>query len=240
MSKFKTEIFESAVSRRGFFRVTAGTVLLLAESKIAAAAARFELAALPYSDNSLAPVISGNTLNFHYGKHHKTYIDNTNKLISGTRFADMQLEEIITVTAKDPENIPLFNNAAQVWNHNFYWRSLSPKGGGEPPSALKAKMEESFGGVEECKKELADKAINQFASGYAWLVVDKGDEGKIRAVNTSNADNPLTKGQKPLLTLDVWEHAYYLDYQNRRADHVKAVLDKIINWRFASENLERA
>lgn len=237
MVKFNSEAFENAVSRRGFIRIAVGGAFLLMAEGIGSAAARFELKPLPYSDSSLQPVISGNTLNLHYGKHHKTYIENTNKLISGTRYADMTLEEIVITAANDSENISLFNNAAQVWNHNFYWKSLSPKGGGDPPSALRAKMVDAFGSVEACKKELADKAINQFGSGYAWLVVEGG---KLKAVNTSNADNPLTKGSKPLLTLDVWEHAYYLDYQNRRADHVKAVLDKIINWNFAAENLERA
>jgi superoxide dismutase, Fe-Mn family len=188
---------------------------------------------LPYPDNALDPVISANTLSFHYGKHHKTYVDNLNKLIAGTELADLSLEEIIASTAGKADKVGVFNNAAQVWNHTFYWNSLSPKGGGEPPSALKQKIEASFGSLEACKKELATAATTQFGSGWAWLAQD-GD--KLQVIKTGNADLPLTKGIKPLLTIDVWEHAYYLDYQNRRPDYVNAVLDKLINWSFAADN----
>jgi superoxide dismutase, Fe-Mn family len=188
---------------------------------------------LPYADNALDPVISANTLGFHYGKHHKTYVDNLNKLITGTDLADLSLEEIIRSTAGKADKTGIFNNAAQVWNHTFYWNSLSPNGGGEPSAALKQKIEASFGSVEACKKELAAAATTQFGSGWAWLVKD-GD--KLQVTKTSNADLPLTKGMKPLLTIDVWEHAYYLDYQNRRVDYVNAVLEKLINWGFASDN----
>jgi Fe-Mn family superoxide dismutase len=188
---------------------------------------------LPYADNALDPVISANTLGFHYGKHHKTYVDNLNKLITGTDLADLSLEEIIRSTAGKADKTGIFNNAAQVWNHTFYWNSLSPNGGGEPSAALKQKIEASFGSVEACKKELATAATTQFGSGWAWLVKD-GD--KLQVTKTSNADLPLTKGMKPLLTIDVWEHAYYLDYQNRRVDYVNAVLEKLINWGFASDN----
>ena len=189
---------------------------------------------LPYADNALDPVISTNTIGFHYGKHHKAYVDNLNKLVAGTEFADLPLEKIIAATADQAERAAIFNNAAQTWNHTFYWRSLRPKGGGEPPAALKQKIETSFGSVDACKKELETAATTQFGSGWAWLVLD-GD--KLKVVKTSNADVPLTKGMKPLLTIDVWEHAYYLDYQNRRADYVNAVLDKLINWGFAADNL---
>ncbi|SFN61562.1 superoxide dismutase [Nitrosospira briensis] len=188
---------------------------------------------LPYPDNALDPVISANTLSFHYGKHHKTYVDNLNKLIAGTDLADLSLEEIIASTAGKADKIGVFNNAAQIWNHTFYWNSLSPKGGGEPPSALKQKIEASFGTVEACKKELATAATTQFGSGWAWLA-QNGD--KLQVIKTGNAELPLTKGIKPLLTIDVWEHAYYLDYQNRRPDYVSAVLDKLINWGFAADN----
>jgi Fe-Mn family superoxide dismutase len=188
---------------------------------------------LPYPENALDPVISANTLGFHYGKHHKTYVDNLNKLITGTDLADLSLEDIITSTAGKADKVGIFNNAAQVWNHTFYWSSLSPKGGGEPPSALKQKIEASFGSVEACKKELATAATTQFGSGWAWLVKD-GD--KLQVIKTGNADLPMTKGIKALLTIDVWEHAYYLDYQNRRVDYVNAVLDKLINWDFAANN----
>lgn len=188
---------------------------------------------LPYAENALDPVISANTLSFHYGKHHKAYVDNLNKLISGTELADSSLEEIIAATAGNADKAGIYNNAAQVWNHTFYWNSLSPRGGGEPPSDLKKKIDSSFGSLDACKKELATAATTQFGSGWAWLVQD-GD--KLKVVKTGNADSPLIKGMKPLLTIDVWEHAYYLDYQNRRPDYVNAVLDKLINWDFAIRN----
>ena len=192
------------------------------------------LPALPYAPGALAPVISENTVGFHYGKHHKGYVDNLNKLAAGTEFAEMTLEEIITATAGKADKAAIFNNASQAWNHAFYWRSLAPKGGGEPPAALKLKIDAAFGTLQGCKKELAAAATTQFGSGWAWLALDGG---KLKMVKTGNADSPLTKGMKPLLTIDVWEHAYYLDYQNRRADYLNAVLDKLMNWDFAAENL---
>ncbi|MFA5145636.1 MAG: superoxide dismutase [Candidatus Omnitrophota bacterium] len=190
---------------------------------------------LPYADNALAPAISANTISFHYGKHHKAYVDNLNKLAVGTEFADLPLEKIITATAGKADKTAIFNNASQVWNHAFYWNSLTPNGGGEPLAALKTKIEASFGSVDTCKKELAAAATTQFGSGWAWLVLD-GD--KLKVIKTGNADSPLTKGVKPLLTIDVWEHAYYLDYQNRRVDYINAVLDKLINWSFVAENIK--
>jgi Fe-Mn family superoxide dismutase len=191
---------------------------------------------LPYEQSALQPVISANTLSFHYGKHHKTYVDTLNKLIAGTEFSDMPLEKIIRVTASQAEHAAIFNNAAQAWNHTFYWHSLKAKGGGEPPATLKRLMESSFGGADACKKELATAAVGQFGSGWAWLVLD-GE--KLKVVKTGNANTPLTQAVKPLLTIDVWEHAYYLDYQNRRVDYVNAVLDSLVNWEFATENLGR-
>jgi Fe-Mn family superoxide dismutase len=188
---------------------------------------------LPYAENALAPVVTAETMRFHYGKHHKGYVDNLNKLISGTDYSELSLEEIISGTAGRPERTAIFNNAAQTWNHTFYWHSLSPKGGGEPPAALKQRIEASFGSVDACKKELASAAVSQFGSGWVWLVLEGGG---LKVVKTANADVPLTKGMKPLLTIDVWEHAYYLDYQNRRVDYVNAVLDKLINWEFALQN----
>jgi Fe-Mn family superoxide dismutase len=196
--------------------------------------APFSLPPLPYADTALDPVISANTLSFHYGKHHKTYVDNLNKLVAGTPLADQSLEKIVTSTAGVADKAGIFNNAAQHWNHSFYWKSLRPNGGGEPPAALKQKIDSAFGGVDALKKELLAAATGQFGSGWAWLVEDGG---KLAVTKTGNADLPQTKGQKPLLTIDVWEHAYYLDFQNRRADHVTAVLDKLINWGFAAENL---
>jgi len=192
------------------------------------------LPALPYPQNALDPVISANTLGFHYGKHHKTYVDTLNKLIAGTELADMSLEQIVKATSGKSDHTAIFNNAAQAWNHTFYWRSMQPQGGGEPPASVKRLLESSFGSVEACKKELAAAAVGQFGSGWAWLVQDGG---KLKVVKTGNAETPLTGGSKPLLTLDVWEHAYYLDYQNRRADYVNAVLEKLVNWEFAAENL---
>ena len=194
------------------------------------------LPALPYAESALAPVISANTIGFHYGKHHKGYIDNLNKLVAGTEFAGLTLEKIIVKAAGDAKNAAIFNNAAQAWNHTFYWRSLTPNGGGEPSSELKKKIEASFGTLDALKKELATAATTQFGSGWAWLALE-GD--KLKVVKTGNADTPLAKGVKPLLTIDVWEHAYYLDYQNRRTDYVAAVIDKLINWSFAVDNLKR-
>jgi superoxide dismutase, Fe-Mn family len=202
-------------------------------STVPGAASLHILPTLPYAESALEPVITAKTISFHYGKHHKTYVDNLNKLIAGTEYAELSLEKIITSTAGKPERIAIFNNSAQTWNHTFYWKSLRPDGGGEPPTALKQKIEASFGSVDACKKELASTAVSQFGSGWAWLVLEGGS---LKVVKTANADSPLTTGMKPLLTIDVWEHAYYLDYQNRRADYVNAVLDKLINWEFALQN----
>jgi Fe-Mn family superoxide dismutase len=188
---------------------------------------------LPYAENAFEPVITAKTISFHYGKHHKGYVDNLNKLIAGTEFVNLSLEKIITETAGKTDKTAIFNNAAQAWNHTFYWDSMRPKGGGEPPVALKQRIEASFGSVDACKKELASAAVSQFGSGWAWLVIESG---RLKVVKTANADSPLITGMKPLLTIDVWEHAYYLDYQNRRADYVNAVLDKLINWEFALQN----
>lgn len=200
----------------------------------ARAATPHVLPALPYLENALDPVISANTVAFHYGKHHRGYVDNLNRLVAGSAFADTPLAQIVRATAARAEQAAVFNNAAQIWNHTFYWQSLKPRGGGEPPAMLRQRLEASFGSVDACRKEFAAAALAQFASGWAWLVAD-GD--RIRVVRTSNAETPLTTGVKPLLTIDVWEHAYYLDYQNRRADYVNAVLDRLINWEFALQNL---
>lgn len=189
---------------------------------------------LPYAETELAPVISAKTIGFHYGKHHKGYVDTLNKLTVGTKFAGHSLEELVAETASQADKVAIFNNAAQTWNHNFYWRSMRPKGGGKPPTALQQKIEVSFGDLDACKKELATAASTEFGSGWAWLVL-QGD--KLKVLKTDNAQTPLAKGIKPLLTIDVWEHAYYLDYQNRRAEYVDAVLDKLIDWGFAADNL---
>lgn len=202
-------------------------------SNVLRAVSSIVLPPLPYAENALEPVITAKTIGFHYGKHHKGYLDNLNKLITGTDYSELTIEEIIKGTAGRPERMAIFNNAAQTWNHSFYWNSIKPKGGGEPPDALKQKIEASFGSVDACKKELVSAAISQFGSGWVWLVLDGAN---LKVVKTSNADVPLTTEMKPLLTIDVWEHAYYLDYQNLRADYVKAVLDKLINWEFALQN----
>ncbi|MDY0219943.1 MAG: superoxide dismutase [Desulfobacterium sp.] len=236
MNKRDTDNFPIMPDRRSFLIASAGTVAWLATGslfKTAHAASPHVLAPLPYAENALEPVITAKTIGFHYGKHHKGYVDNLNKLVSGTEYADLSLEKIITSTAGRPEKNMIFNNAAQIWNHTFYWKSMRSKGGGEPPAALKQIMEASFGSVDACKKEFVNAAVSQFGSGWAWLVLD-GNELKV--IKTTNADVPLTTGMKPLLTIDVWEHAYYLDYQNRRADYVNAVLDKLVNWEFALQN----
>jgi Fe-Mn family superoxide dismutase len=194
----------------------------------------FTLPPLPYADGALDPVISPATLGFHHGKHHKAYVDNLNKAVAGTPLAEMPLEKIISTTYGLADKSGIYNNAAQHWNHSFYWKSLRPQGGGAPPAALRHKIEEAFGGVDGLHQQWLAAATSQFGSGWAWLVLD-GD--KLAVTKTGNADSPLTRGQKPLLTIDVWEHAYYLDYQNRRADYVNAVLDKAINWNFAADNL---
>ncbi len=202
----------------------------------ASTSAPLSLPALPWAESALDPVISAKTISFHYGKHHKTYVENANKLIVGTELADLPLDEIVRATAGKSDRVGIFNNVAQAWNHDFYWKSLKPNGGGEPPSALKAKMDAAFGGVDACKKELANAAVTQFGSGWAWLVLD-GD--KLKIVKTGNAETPLTQSVKPLLTIDVWEHAYYLDYQNKRVDYVNALIDKLANWGFAAENMAK-
>jgi len=192
------------------------------------------LPSLPYAENALASIISARTIGFHYGKHHKGYVVTLNKLIAGTELADLSLEKLIAETDDKADKVAIFNNAAQTWNHTFYWRSLRPQGGGEPPAALKQKIDASFGNLAACKKALATAAAAQFGSGWVWLVLDAG---ALKVIKSGNADTPLTKGVKPLLTIDVWEHAYYLDCQNRRADYMTGVLDKLINWGFAADNI---
>lgn len=197
--------------------------------------APFNLMKLPYDDVALHPVISANTISYHYGKHHAGYVTNLNKLLETDELRSQSLTEIIKTTAVNPNKQTLFNNAAQVWNHDFYWHSLSPKSIGKPGSKMLEMIDKSFGGYDKFRDNFAAAAIGQFGSGWAWLVLE-GDKLAIR--RTSNADTPVyVQGVKPLLTLDVWEHAYYLDYQNRRADYVHAVIDKLLNWEFAEKNL---
>ena len=227
--------------RRTFLMGAAGlTVAALVRPALAGApvsaapaAGPFTLPPLPFKDDALAPVISAQTLGFHHGKHHKTYVDNLNKAVAGTEYAAMSLEKVVQATAGKADQTALFNNAAQAWNHTFHWNSLRA-GAAAPAGKLKARLEASFGSVDAARKALHEAATKQFGSGWAWLVAD-GE--KLEVVKTGNADTPLTQGKKPLLTIDVWEHAYYLDYQNRRADYVQAVLDKLLNWAFAESNL---
>lgn len=189
---------------------------------------------LPYAKEALAPYISANTLDFHYGKHHKTYVDNLNKLIEGTELAGKSLEEIIKIAAKDSSKTGIFNNAAQVWNHSFYWQCLKKGGGGAPSGAIAAKINAVWGSFDKFTEELKNAGMTQFGSGWAWLVLEGG---QLKITKTANADTPIAHGQKPLLTIDVWEHAYYLDYQNRRPDYLAAVIQNLINWNFVNSNL---
>ena len=232
----------SKLDRRGFLAAVgaAGAVISAAltssDSLLAAAQASsaISLPPLPYAPNALAPVISENTISFHYGKHHQAYVNNTNKLIAGTELEKASLEEIIKKTAGRADQVGLFNNAAQVFNHTFYWNSMKPGGGGEPQGTIAAKIKESFGSYQKFVEVFSNAAATQFGSGWAWLVLDGG---KLQVVKTSNAETLVATSAKPLITIDVWEHAYYLDYQNRRADYVKAYVEKLINWDFAEKNL---
>jgi len=245
------------ITRRELLLATAGAATLQGAARVMAADAAtastpaapaattpasapvgpFTLPPLPYADTALDPVISANTLGFHYGKHHRGYVDNLNKAVAGTPFADMPLEKIIAATVGVADKSAVYNNASQHWNHSFYWRSLRPQGGGDPPAALRQKIESSFGSVDACRKELQAAATTQFGSGWAWLVQEGG---RIAVAKTGNADSPVAKGQRPLAVIDVWEHAYYLDYQNRRADHVAAVIGKLLDWQFVADNLGAA
>lgn len=189
----------------------------------------FELPALPYEGNALEPHISAETLSFHHGKHHNTYVTNLNNLVPGTEFEGKSLEEII----KSAPAGGVFNNAAQIWNHTFYWNSLSPNGGGEPSGALADAINKAFGSFAEFKEKFSTSAATNFGSGWTWLV--KNADGSVEIVNTSNAGCPLTDGKTPLLTCDVWEHAYYIDYRNARPKYVEAFWN-LVNWDFAAEN----
>ncbi len=194
-----------------------------------------ELPPLPWGESALAPHISQETISFHYGKHHKAYVDNTNKLIEGTELAKSSLEEIVKSAAGKPDKKGLFNNSAQIWNHSFYWQSLSPKGGGQPSGKLLDRIKSDFGDFAAFKEALSKAAVSQFGSGWAWVVLEAG---KLKVEQTPNAETPLTSaGKKPLLTIDVWEHAYYVDYRNKRPDYVTVVIEKLLNWEFAAKNL---
>jgi Fe-Mn family superoxide dismutase len=197
----------------------------------------FKLPALPYEESALAPVISARTMGLHYGKHHATYVKKLNELVAGTRFADMPLEQVIAGTVGNPETQKVFNNAAQHWNHTFFWNCLRKDAGGEPQGELAKRIQSEFGGYGTFREKFSSTAVDTFGSGWAWLVER---DGKLEILATSNAGTPLTMGATPLLTLDVWEHAYYVDYENRRPEFVNAVIDRLLNWKWAEEQLEKA
>ncbi len=189
-----------------------------------------ELPPLPWADDALEPHISARTISFHYGKHHAAYVNNLNKAISGSDLEGRSLEDIITSSSGG-----VFNNAAQVWNHTFYWNSMSPGGGGQPSGDIGAAIDASFGSYDAFRDQFATAAATQFGSGWAWLV--RNDDGGLEIMQTANADLPLAHGRTALLTIDVWEHAYYLDYQNLRPKYIETYLDHLVNWEFAASNL---
>jgi Fe-Mn family superoxide dismutase len=197
----------------------------------------FELPALPYPADALKPYMSAETFSYHHGKHHAAYVANLNKLIEGTDLANKSLEEIIKATFGDPNKAGIFNNAAQVWNHTFFWESMKPGGGGAPTGPIADKINADFGGYDKFAEAFKTAAATQFGSGWAWLVLE---DGTLKVTKTPNAENPLVYGQTPLLTLDVWEHAYYLDYQNRRPDFISAYLEHLVNWDAANARLAAA
>src|ERR1051326_2537882 len=196
----------------------------------------FTLAPLPYDEGALAPTISSNTMSFHYGKHHKAYVEKLNELVLGTRFAGMQLEDVVRSTFKDESKRQIFDNAAQAWNHTFFWASLTPLGG-KPSATMMQALERDFGSYDKFAEQFATEGAAQFGSGWVWLVASGG---KLAIEKTPNAVTPMAEGKHCLLTIDVWEHAYYLDYQNRRPDFLKAVTGKLLNWDFAAQNFQRA
>lgn len=198
----------------------------------------FVQAPLPFDINALEPHgMKAETFEYHYGKHHKAYVDNLNKLTEGTELANKSLEEVIKTSFKDSSKVGIFNNAAQVWNHTFFWNSLKPAGGGAPTGDLAAKIDKDFGSFDKLKEEFSNAAATQFGSGWSWLI---DDGGTLKVIKTPNAENPLAYGQKALLTLDVWEHAYYIDYRNARPAFIKNFLENLVNWDFAAENLAKA
>jgi len=192
------------------------------------------LPGLPYEKDALEPHINSRTLDFHHGKHHNAYVTNLNKLIEGTDLASETIEDIINKTVNDDDKAGIFNNAAQVWNHTFYWKSMKPNGGGLPTGNIANKIDADFGGYANFIEQLKNAGLTQFGSGWAWLVMKNS---KLEMMKTSNADTPIAHGVKPLLTVDVWEHAYYLDYQNKRGDYLDAFIKNLINWDSVNSNL---
>lgn len=197
----------------------------------------FEQGPLPYDFNALEPHMSARTFEFHYGKHHAAYVNNLNNLTKDTELADQPIEAVIKTTFKDPAKMGIFNNAAQTWNHTFFWHCMKPGGGGAPTGDLAAKIDADLGGFDKFKEDFKAAATTQFGSGWAWLALDNGT---LKVTKTPNAENPIAHGQIPLLTLDVWEHAYYLDYQNKRPDFIQTFLDQLVNWDFVGQQLATA
>ena len=197
----------------------------------------FILPELPYAKDALAPVISAETIEYHYGKHHQTYVTNLNNLLPGSAYEGLGLDEIVRLSHGKPSEKPVFNNAAQVWNHTFYWNSLSPTGGGEPKGGIAAAIDKSFGSFQDFKEKFSKAALTQFGSGWAWVV--KNDDGSLVIEQTANADTPMATGKRCVLTIDVWEHAYYVDYRNARPKYIEEFW-KVVNWDFASSNLVTA
>ena len=195
-----------------------------------------QLPNLPYAENALEPHYSAKTISFHYGKHHKAYVDNLNKLVAGTPLEGKSLEEIVMASAGDASRVGVFNNSAQVWNHTFFWNCMKPAGGGRPTGEVTRRIDEAFGSYEKFAEQFKATAVGRFGSGWGWLVLDGG---ALKIVSTANADTPMVSKQTALLTVDVWEHAYYLDYQNRRPDFVQAFLDHLVNWDFVAGNLAK-
>jgi Fe-Mn family superoxide dismutase len=196
----------------------------------------FTLPKLPYADNALEPYITAKTISFHYGKHHQTYVTNLNKLVENTDLAKKTLEEVVLISSKDASKAGVFNNAAQVWNHTFYWNCMKKNGGGKPEGQLLKKINEDFGSFEKFAEDFKNAALTQFGSGWAWLCLDK-KSCKLEIAKTSNAQTPITADKVALLTVDVWEHAYYIDYQNLRAKYVDDFLNHLVNWDFVQQNL---
>jgi Fe-Mn family superoxide dismutase len=227
---------EIKTTRRQLLKAAAASGILLATDFSAARKkpAGIVLPRLPYPKGALVPFISKRTISFHYDKHHRGYVDKLNQALPGTEFEKMPLEEIIRASASKPQHQNIFNNAAQVYNHTLYWKSMKRRGGGSPKGKMAERLNGDLGGITGFRQAFIDAALGQFGSGWAWLVED---QGKLKVTRTANADTPLARGQKPLLVIDVWEHAYYLDYQNRRKDYVLAFLDRLLNWDFVAAGL---
>ncbi len=195
----------------------------------------FELPSLPYANDALAPYMSSETLDFHYGKHHQTYVTNLNNLVKDTDMKDSSLEEIVVKSSKDSSMAGIFNNAGQHWNHILFWQCMKPNGGGSMPSELESRITSDLGGIDQFKEAFIQAGTTQFGSGWAWLAIDNG---KLVVTKSPNASNPLVDGMKPILGCDVWEHSYYIDYRNKRPDYLKAFLDSLVNWEFVASQLD--